>query len=78
MCVCVCVFVCVYLYLSNPLLSYSPNPVVLSQAGYELVSVDGVSLKGVTHLQAVDIIRQAFSHKAKDPMELVVKVPKAP
>ncbi|XP_031416698.1 PDZ domain-containing protein 7 [Clupea harengus] len=48
------------------------------RAGYELVSVDGVSLKGVTHLQAVDIIRQAFSHKAKDPMELVVKVPKAP
>ncbi|XP_063077037.1 PDZ domain-containing protein 7-like [Engraulis encrasicolus] len=46
------------------------------RAGYELVSVDGVSLEGVTHLQAVDIIRQAFSNKAKDPMEFVVKVPK--
>ncbi|XP_076154874.1 PDZ domain-containing protein 7-like [Alosa pseudoharengus] len=48
------------------------------RAGYELESVDGVSLAGVTHQQAVDIIRQAFSHKAKDPMELMVKVPKGP
>ncbi|XP_028825994.1 PDZ domain-containing protein 7-like isoform X2 [Denticeps clupeoides] len=44
------------------------------RAGFELVSVDGVSLQGVTHQQAVDTIRQAFSHKATDPMELVVKV----
>ncbi|XP_073346275.1 PDZ domain-containing protein 7-like [Pagrus major] len=46
------------------------------KAGFELVSVDGVSLQGVTHLHAVDIIRKAFSNKAKDPMVFVVKVPK--
>ncbi|XP_006791306.1 PDZ domain-containing protein 7-like [Neolamprologus brichardi] len=46
------------------------------KAGFELVSVDAVSLQGVTHLHAVDIIRKAFSNKAKDPMEFVVKVPK--
>lgn len=46
------------------------------QAGFELVSVDSVSLQGVTHQHAVDIIRKAFSNKAKDPMVLVVKVPK--
>ncbi|KAM6898634.1 PDZ domain-containing protein 7-like [Lycodopsis pacificus] len=46
------------------------------KAGFELVSVDEVSLQGVTHLHAVDIIRKAFSHKAKDPMVFVVKVPK--
>ncbi|XP_062415878.1 PDZ domain-containing protein 7-like [Pungitius pungitius] len=46
------------------------------KAGFELVSVDGVSLQGVTHQHAVDIIRKAFSHKAKDPMVFVVKVPK--
>ncbi|KAG7324788.1 hypothetical protein KOW79_011104 [Hemibagrus wyckioides] len=43
------------------------------QAGFELVSVDGVSLQGVTHKDAVEIIRQAFSNKHTDPMELVVK-----
>ncbi|XP_069560763.1 PDZ domain-containing protein 7-like [Brachyistius frenatus] len=47
------------------------------KAGFELVSVDGVSLHGVTHQHAVDIIRKAFSNKAKDPMLFVVKVPKA-
>ncbi|XP_032430432.1 PDZ domain-containing protein 7 [Xiphophorus hellerii] len=46
------------------------------KAGMELVSVDGVSLQGVTHQHAVDIIRKAFSNKAKDPMVFVVKVPK--
>ncbi|XP_071319531.1 PDZ domain-containing protein 7-like isoform X2 [Trachinotus anak] len=46
------------------------------KAGFELVSVDGVSLHGVTHQHAVDIIRKAFSNKAKDPMVFVVKVPK--
>ncbi|XP_020486483.2 PDZ domain-containing protein 7 [Labrus bergylta] len=46
------------------------------KAGFELVSVDGVTLRGVTHQHAVDIIRKAFSNKAKDPMVLVVKVPK--
>ncbi|KAI4807557.1 hypothetical protein KUCAC02_027360 [Chaenocephalus aceratus] len=46
------------------------------KAGFELVSVDGVSLQGVTHHHAVDIIRKAFSNKAKDPMVFVVKVPK--
>ncbi|KAF6731491.1 PDZ domain-containing protein 7 [Oryzias melastigma] len=45
------------------------------KAGYELLSVDGQSLQGVTHLHAVDVIRRAFSNKAKDPMVFVVKVP---
>ncbi|XP_066522041.1 PDZ domain-containing protein 7 isoform X2 [Hoplias malabaricus] len=45
------------------------------KAGFELVSVDGVSLQGITHQDAVEIIRRAFSNKHKDPMELVVKVP---
>ncbi|XP_041866915.1 PDZ domain-containing protein 7a [Melanotaenia boesemani] len=48
------------------------------KAGYELLSVDGESLQGVTHLHAVDVIRRAFSNKAKDPMVFVVKVPKVP
>ncbi|KAM4624065.1 PDZ domain-containing protein 7-like [Polymixia lowei] len=48
------------------------------KAGFELVSVDGVSLQGVTHQHAVDIIRKAFSNKAKDPMVFMVKVPKNP
>ncbi|KAI7796558.1 PDZ domain-containing protein 7 isoform X2 [Triplophysa rosa] len=48
------------------------------QAGFELVSVDGVSLQGVTHQIAVDIIREAFSNKSINPMELVVKVPTDP
>ncbi|KPP64647.1 hypothetical protein Z043_116984, partial [Scleropages formosus] len=47
-----------------------------SKAGFELVSVDGESLQSVTHQLAVDIIRKAFSNKAKDPMIFVVKVPK--
>ncbi|XP_033841276.1 PDZ domain-containing protein 7-like [Periophthalmus magnuspinnatus] len=48
------------------------------KAGFELVSVDGVSLQGITHQHAVDIIRKAFSNKAKDPMVFVVKVPQNP
>lgn len=48
----------------------------LFQAGYELLSVDGESLQGVMHRHAVDVIRRAFSDKDKDPMVLVVKVPK--
>ncbi|KAJ8418092.1 hypothetical protein AAFF_G00138010 [Aldrovandia affinis] len=48
------------------------------KAGFELVSVDGESLHGVTHQHAVDVIRRAFSNKAKDPMLFVVKVPKFP
>nr|XP_057912422.1 PDZ domain-containing protein 7-like isoform X2 [Doryrhamphus excisus] len=48
------------------------------KAGDELLSVDGESLQGVTHQHAVDVIRRAFGNKAKDPMVLVVKVPKAP
>ncbi|XP_056326142.1 PDZ domain-containing protein 7 [Danio aesculapii] len=48
------------------------------QAGFELVSVDGVSLQDVTHQDAVDIIRQAFSNKSINPMQLVVKVPRDP
>ncbi|XP_056152860.1 PDZ domain-containing protein 7-like [Lampris incognitus] len=47
------------------------------KAGFELVSVDGESLQGVTHQHAVDIIRKAFSNKAKDPMVFMVKVPKS-
>ncbi|XP_049456236.1 PDZ domain-containing protein 7a [Epinephelus fuscoguttatus] len=46
------------------------------KAGYELLSVDGESLQGVTHQHAVDVIRRAFSNKAKDLMVFVVKVPK--
>uniref|UniRef100_A0A3B4BQY8 PDZ domain-containing protein n=1 Tax=Pygocentrus nattereri TaxID=42514 RepID=A0A3B4BQY8_PYGNA len=48
------------------------------KGGFELVSVDGVSLQGITHQDAVEIIRQAFSNKLVDPMELVVKVPSTP
>ncbi|XP_071420553.1 PDZ domain-containing protein 7 isoform X2 [Pithys albifrons albifrons] len=47
------------------------------KAGQELVSVDGESLQNVTHQRAVDIIRQAYRNKAKEPMELVVRVPAA-
>ncbi|KAK6487257.1 PDZ domain-containing protein 7-like [Huso huso] len=46
------------------------------KAGYELLSVDGTSLQNVTHQQAVDIIRRAFSNKTRDPMVFVMKVPK--
>ncbi|KAE8590532.1 hypothetical protein XENTR_v10018099 [Xenopus tropicalis] len=46
------------------------------QAGYELVSVDGETLHNVTHQRAVDMIRQSYSNKIKEPMELVVKIPK--
>lgn len=49
-----------------------------TQAGQELVSVDGESLQNVTHQRAVDIIRQAYRNKAKEPMELVVRVPGPP
>ncbi|KAL2083521.1 hypothetical protein ACEWY4_021294 [Coilia grayii] len=52
----------------------SASPIL--KAGYELVSVDGESLQGVSHQHAVDTIRRAFSNKAKDPMQVVVKVPK--
>ncbi|XP_029030859.1 PDZ domain-containing protein 7a isoform X2 [Betta splendens] len=45
------------------------------KAGHELLSVDGESLQGVTHQHAVDVIRRAFSNKARDPMVFVVKVP---
>ncbi|XP_012989661.3 PDZ domain-containing protein 7 [Esox lucius] len=48
------------------------------KAGFELVSVDGESLQRVTHLHAVDVIRRAFSNKAKEPMVFVVKIPKGP
>ncbi|KFV76036.1 Pro-interleukin-16, partial [Struthio camelus australis] len=39
------------------------------KAGHELVSVDGESLENVTHQRAVDVIRQAYRNKAKEPME---------
>ncbi|XP_032081524.1 PDZ domain-containing protein 7 [Thamnophis elegans] len=46
------------------------------EAGYELVAIEGESLQNVTHQRAVEIIRQAYRNKAKEPMEIVVKVPK--
>lgn len=46
-----------------------------SQAGFELVAVDGESLEQVTHQRAVDTIRRAYRNKAREPMELVVRVP---
>ncbi|ELK35637.1 PDZ domain-containing protein 7 [Myotis davidii] len=45
------------------------------QAGFELVAVDGESLQQVTHQRAVDTIRRAYRNKAREPMELVVRVP---
>ncbi|CAO2585666.1 PDZ domain-containing protein 7 [Lemmus lemmus] len=45
------------------------------QAGFELVAVDGESLEQVTHQRAVDTIRRAYRDKAREPMELVVRVP---
>lgn len=51
-------------------------PLLCVQAGFELVSIDGESLQGVTHQHAVDAIRKAFSNKAKEPMEFLVKIPK--
>uniref|UniRef100_A0A452RUQ6 PDZ domain-containing protein n=1 Tax=Ursus americanus TaxID=9643 RepID=A0A452RUQ6_URSAM len=46
------------------------------QAGFELVAVDGESLEQVTHQRAVDTIRRAYRNKAREPMELVVRVPR--
>lgn len=40
--------------------------------------MDGENLQNVTHQRAVDIIRQAYRNKAKEPMELVVRVARAP
>ncbi|XP_072293584.1 PDZ domain-containing protein 7a [Eucyclogobius newberryi] len=48
------------------------------KAGYELLAVDGESLHRASHQHAVDVIRRSFSNKAKDPMILVVKVPRGP
>ncbi|XP_040293480.1 PDZ domain-containing protein 7 [Bufo bufo] len=45
------------------------------QAGYELVSVDGETMQNVTHQRAVNVIRQSYSNKQKEPMEIVVKIP---
>uniref|UniRef100_A0A8C5RG47 PDZ domain containing 7 n=1 Tax=Laticauda laticaudata TaxID=8630 RepID=A0A8C5RG47_LATLA len=44
------------------------------EAGYELIAIEGESLQNVTHQRAVDIIRQAYRNKAKEPMEIVVKM----
>lgn len=46
------------------------------KAGQELISVDGETFQNVTHQRAVDMIRQAYGNKSKEPMEFVVKVPK--
>lgn len=51
------------------------NILPLCQAGFELVAVDGESLEQVTHQRAVDTIRRAYRNKAREPMELVVRVP---
>lgn len=51
------------------------NILLLCQAGFELVAVDGESLEQVTHQRAVDTIRRAYRNKAREPMELVVRVP---
>ncbi|XP_048842617.1 PDZ domain-containing protein 7-like [Brienomyrus brachyistius] len=48
------------------------------KAGFQLVSVDGKPLEGLTHQQAVDVIRQAFGNKTWEPMVFTVKVPKTP
>lgn len=65
--------------LEKPSLIVEAHPAfVFLQAGYELLSVDGESLGGVTHQHAVDVIRRAFSNKDKDPMVFVVKVPTVP
>uniref|UniRef100_G3WKS9 PDZ domain containing 7 n=1 Tax=Sarcophilus harrisii TaxID=9305 RepID=G3WKS9_SARHA len=47
------------------------------QAGFELVSVDGESLQQVTHQRAVDTIRRAYRNKAREPMEIVVRLPRS-
>lgn len=39
------------------------------------MAVDGESLERVTHRRAVDTIRRAYRNKAREPMELVVRVP---
>ncbi|CAH6950505.1 PDZ domain-containing protein 7 [Phodopus roborovskii] len=45
------------------------------QAGFELLAVDGETLEQVTHQRAVDTIRRAYRNKAREPMELVVRIP---
>ncbi|KAM9772925.1 LOW QUALITY PROTEIN: PDZ domain-containing protein 7-like [Syngnathus typhle] len=52
------------------------KPISPLSSSFEVVSVDGASLQGVTHQHAVDLIRKAFSDKTKDPMVLVVRVPR--
>lgn len=42
-----------------------------SQAGYQLLSVDGNSLKDVPHNEAVDLIRRSFGDRSKMTMEVV-------
>lgn len=45
------------------------------KSGDEILSVDGSSLRDVTHAEAVDIIRRSYNDKSKDVMEIVV-IPK--
>ncbi|EDO28305.1 predicted protein, partial [Nematostella vectensis] len=40
--------------------------------GDEVISVDGMSLKDVTHAEAVDIIRRSYNDKSKTVMQIVV------
>ena len=41
------------------------------KAGYQLLSVDGNSLKDVHHNEAVDLIRRSFGDRSKTTMEVV-------
>ena len=43
----------------------------LVQAGWELISIDGESLEGASHAQAVDIIRRAYNDKSQNVMNIV-------
>ncbi|XP_070540501.1 PDZ domain-containing protein 7-like isoform X9 [Ptychodera flava] len=42
------------------------------KAGYEIISIEGTSLKGASHPEAVDIIRRAYQNKKKNTMTMVV------
>ena len=41
------------------------------QPGWELISIDGESLQGVSHSEAVDIVRRAYNDKSKSVMHIV-------
>lgn len=41
------------------------------QSGWELISIDDESLQGVSHAEAVDIIRRAYNDKSRSVMHIV-------